>query len=146
MKLVRQVPGSKVCLIACVAMITNRTIDELIQEFGCLYSLQYHAYWDMDKANLALATYRWAGSFFLTDEPFTEPFYVDLSGAVGLVSVESESLTLSDGSKALHCVVFDPEIGKFLDPNYDEPRDPKDYKICDWTPYTRLDLYQGPEL
>lgn len=128
MLLVRQPMGSYLCVAACVAMITGRTVKDLCEEHGWDVTDSGMKWWSLERAFIALVKEGWGPVFF--DQ---KPDRVILHDCVALVGVESETVKLKDGTAALHSVVWHKD-GYILDPQKDGRHLVDDYVVIDWCP------------
>lgn len=138
MNLVRQRAKGE-CLPACLAMIANTTIDDVLATTRMLEGKGGCPYLPDNEAVKWLASRMiWYGLRIgpargLTAE--TESFRVDISLDIpAILSVPSENFPGLN-----HAVVWDNERRKILDPQKDEPQDLSSYPVIhEWVPVTYL--------
>ena len=151
---VKQPDGSKICAICVASMITHRTVDELIEEFGCDYTSQYHAYWSERRLRICLATYDWVhGAVCHSLEPtrFTAGLRIEFPDRWDnfpcLLVVESKKLKLKDGTPANHIILYDHNHKKIRDSSSKEEfTDLADYMVLEFIPLQKILPYEGAEL
>jgi len=137
MNIVRQTePG--LCLAACVAMVANCALEEVLEKARILKSRDGVRFMPDNEAIKFLASrmlcygLRLApGSELNEDTPeFTVTVTTDCPA---ILAVPSENLPGFN-----HAVVWDNKQRKVLDPLHDEPQDLARYKVIEWVPISHV--------
>ena len=131
MNIVRQTePG--LCLAACVAMVSNSTLDEVMAKARILRAEDGIRFLPDNEAIKFLAgRFLQYGFTFKPGHPFdhaADRFIVEVPiNQPAILAVRSKNFVDHD-----HAVVWDPNRRQILDPLHDEPQPIENYEIIEW--------------
>ncbi|NJL71422.1 MAG: hypothetical protein HC888_07285 [Candidatus Competibacteraceae bacterium] len=120
MQTVKQPPGSGLCVVCCVAMVTGVPFDQLLQEVKLTTGENGVLYCSLLEQTRLMAKYGWVSGLNIQwangvkiDEVDDGPldFKITLHNQPAILTVESEGFP---GFK--HAVVYDPSVRMLRDP------------------------------
>jgi len=141
MQLIQQPENSAWCFACCVAMITNTTLEDVIGAISRKlfvpekHPLRGKQFLGLQDAIIYLAQH---GYQYGSSHHYADPVTIDctdLTLTIGdALSIPAILTTVSDkfGGEHLHSVVWDPETARVLDPQFDNPKRLRNYKIREW--------------
>lgn len=138
MKIVRQTERG-LCLAACVAMVANCTIEEVVEKTRILKSQDGVRFLPDNEAIKFLASrflcygLRLAPNSDNLDEDTSDFTVTVTTDCPAILAVPSENFPGFN-----HAVVWDNEQRKILDPLYDEPQPLSRYKVLEWVPISHV--------
>lgn len=148
MVVVRQPKDSYMCMVACAAMLTGESFEDVFNEVeltlapdgsGKHYMTDSEMYRYLMSHGYSMGlipTWAAQGGIKITDTKMDMEMQVPfatLAAEPALVGVKSD---LYEGGE--HSVVWDPQRGMILDPQHDHPRSVTRYVVLDWIPIWRL--------
>lgn len=136
MKTVLQGQLNGLCLVACCAMLTNKTLIEVLAEIELTHDKEYdlkylrlpHAVQYLSQNNLlcGITLQGWKSKDFdIIKQLLT--IELDLQEFDAIVTVKSQTM-----EGCCHCIVWDKEVKQIRDPQHKELRNLKDYDILEW--------------
>lgn len=141
MQHIRQPPGSGLCLAACVAMVTNCTLEEVVAGCRILTSVDGVQFLPDNEAARFMATkWRLYGLRLRFEAP--KALEADVTHIQTEIGIQHWPAILSVASVNFpgfeHAVVWDNVRRVVLDPLKAEPAAIEDYEILEWTPVCEL--------
>jgi len=140
MQTVKQPPGSGLCVVCCVSMVTGVPLDTLLAEVNLTTGDHGVLYCSLLEQIRLLAKYGWATGINLYWKDGTKISEIDDDPTEIKISLHDCPAILTVGSENFpgykHAVVYDPDIKAIRDPADRRPdvRPISDFLVHDWMP------------